>query len=412
MINTFERMNLANRFLADKRGNFGIMTAILLPVVLATAGVAIDLTRMVQVKSELQNAADAASLAAASAMAGKGISKAEAMELAREFLAGQMANLITDNASSGTGVPVDEMLERLKEDAKVIASETPTSGSGKTFDVTVNARYELALNGLTSLLGYKSVTLEASSTSQSATESKNALSMFLVVDRSGSMGENTDTINPAQPTKQVPYQCNPKWNGWKMVYETCYETKDNYIIKIDALKAAVADLAAQLDKADPEKQYVRTAAISYNSSAQKETTFEWGTAKAVAYVENLTASSGTASTQAVKKAYETLAASGENDAHKAKNGQTPSKYIVFMTDGDNNNTSDDTQTKSWCDKAKAGGIEIFSVAFMAPSRGQKLLKYCASGDANYYDANDAEELVAAFQNIGEKASQADTRLMN
>ncbi|MCL6706553.1 TadE/TadG family protein [Pseudomonas sp. R2.Fl] len=406
MINTFGRKNLAKALLADKRGNFGIMTAILLPVVLATAGVAIDLTRMVQVKSELQNAADAASLAAASAMAGKGISEAQAMQLARDFLAGQMANLITDNdSSSGVGVPADEVLERLKEDAKVMASET-TAGTGKTFDVTVNARYELALNGLTSLLGYKSVTLEASSTSQSATESKNALSMFLVLDKSGSMAWITDTINTAK--NKCKNFTEQNWNYQSSVKET----SPCYVSKIEALKVATADLMAQLTKADPDQQYVRTAAVSYNGSAQKATSFTWGTATALTYVKALDAEGSTASTQAFKKAYETLIASAENDAHKAKNGQVPSKYIVFMTDGDNNSTSDDTQTKSWCDKAKTAGIEIFSVAFMAPSRGQALLNYCASSSSNYYDANDAEELVAAFQNIGEKAAQADTRLMN
>ncbi len=68
------------------------MTAILLPVTLATAGVAIDLTRMVEVRSELQNAADSAALAAASAMSEKGLTKDQAIKLAQEYLAAQMVN--------------------------------------------------------------------------------------------------------------------------------------------------------------------------------------------------------------------------------------------------------------------------------------------------------------------------------
>ncbi|MBO3762011.1 VWA domain-containing protein [Ciceribacter sp. L1K23] len=402
MLDARNSKNPFKKLVADRSGNFGIMTAFLLPVVLATGGIAIDLTRMVQVRSELQNAADAASLAAATAMASKGISEEEAVELAREFLGAQMANLV-GSSSGPEGDGVNEELERLKQEAVINAVSTSTSKSANSFDVTVNANYTLGLNGLTALLGFKQVTLAATSTSQSATESKNALSMFLVVDRSGSMGENTNTVNPAQPTKQEAYGC-----GWS----TCYRTVTNYIIKIDALKAAVADLAAQLDEADPDTQYVRTGTVSYNSSTQTETKLAWGTAKSLSYVNALSATGGTASTGAVKLAYQSLIKTSENTAHKNKNGQVPSKYIVFLTDGDNNNTSDDTATKSWCDKAKADGIEIYSVAFMAPSRGQALLSYCASTSSHYFDANDAEELVASFRRIGEEASQAGTRLTN
>ena len=63
----------------------------------------------------------------------------------------------------------------------------------------------------------------------------------------------------------------------------------------------------------------------------------------------------------------------------ASNGRpAPRRHIVFMTDGDNNYTSADTETKATCETAKAAGVQIFSVAFMAPSKGQKLLQYCAS----------------------------------
>eukprot|EP01036_Dinobryon_divergens_P037035 gene37035-48350_t len=55
---------------------------------------------------------------------------------------------------------------------------------------------------------------------------------------------------------------------------------------------------------------------------------------------------------------------------------------------------------------------VFSVAFMAPSKGRSLLQYCASSTSNYYDAQNAAELVAAFKEIGDKAVQASTRLTN
>ena len=404
MVDTRKKRAFGRGFIADRCGNFGTMTAILLPVLLASAGVAMDLAKLVQVRSALQDAADSAALSAASALAGKGISDEEAIALAKQFMAAQFKNA---TFSSGT-VPTEGEEDAVKDLADTaLASVQRTAGAGgatNTYEVTVNGHYYVAMNAFTKLMGYEKVRISVASTSESTTESKNALSMYLVVDRSGSMGEDTSTVNSVQPTKQESYKCGKS---------TCYRTVTNYVLKIDALKLAVADLVTQLDTADPEDKYVRTAVISYNSSSQTPTTFQWGTTAVTSYVNALTATGGTDSSNAVKTAYQKVTAASEVTAHIAKNGQKdPGKFIVFMTDGDNNYTSADTSTKAWCNSAKAADVEIFTVAFMAPSRGQELLKYCATDTSHYYDANDAAQLVAAFKEIGEKASMAATRLTN
>ncbi|MCM2475916.1 VWA domain-containing protein [Rhizobium sp. CG5] len=379
------------RLANDRRGNFGLMTALILPVGMATVGVAMDMTKLMQVRSELQAAADSAALAAASALAGQGITDDEAIELARNFLVSQMANLT--NSESDTSD--EDINEDLDENTLTTISETSNGSTGATYDVKVDADYNVAMNAFTSLLGYDTVTISVSSSSQSSTESKNALSMFLVLDRSGSMAEETTTSYTGTCTnkKGKTYSCT------------------KYYTKMEALQLAVADLTAQLDTADPDQIYVRTAAVSYNASMQTPTSFEWGTATALAYVNALTATGGTDSSDAMEKAYTKVTASSEVTAHTNKSGQTdPGKYILFMTDGDNNYTSADTETKATCDKAKAAGVEVYTVAFMAPTRGQTLLAYCATDTSHYYDADDAEEVVAAFKEIGEKASLATTRL--
>ncbi len=403
MVDTRQKHTLFRGFMKDRGGNFGMMTAILLPVLLAGAGVAMDLAKLVQVRSALQDAADSAALSAASALAGKGITDEKAIELAKKFMAAQFTN------ANQSGAPLTEDEEQAAEDLAdtALASVHRTagaSGATNTYQVTVNGQYDVRMNAFTKLLGYETVRVGVSSTSESTTESKNALSMYLVLDRSGSMGENTSTVNSAQPTKVEYYSC-----GWY----TCSRTVTNYVLKIDALKYAVADLVDQLKTADPDKKYVRTAAISYNSSSQTPTTFEWGTTKVTNYVNALTATGGTDSSNAFKTAYQKVTATSEVNAHIAKNGQKdPGKFIIFMTDGDNNYTSADTSTKAWCDSARAADVEVFSVAFMAPTRGQQLLSYCATDTSHYYDANDAAQLVAAFKEIGEKASMAATRLTN
>ncbi len=395
--------------LRDRAGNFGIATAVALPVLLASGGVAIDMTNMVMIKSEIQDATDAAALAAASALASQGVSHEDAKLIAISFLKSKLSSTqsVDTNGDSDTGDDDD-----IANTATVEITETTALGNGKNYKVAIALDYPIALNPMTRLLGKETASVSALAKAESSTEAKNALSMYLVLDRSGSMGENTSTIDSDNPT--YTYDCS-YYSGWRWVSRTC--TADNYVTKIAALKLATADLLTQLSTADPTAQLVRMGAVSYNNAMQKQTDLTWGQTAALAYVNALTATGGTDSSQAFKLAYNKLASSAEDSAHKNKNGQVPTKYIVFMTDGENNyynnksnNTSSDVETKKYCDKARAEKIEVYSVAFMAPERGQDLLKYCATSEKHYFPAENAGELTSAFKYIGEKASELNSRL--
>jgi len=267
------------------------------------------------------------------------------------------------------------------------------------------------------VLGFKTMKISVTGSATSSTEAKNALSMFLVVDKSGSMDEDTDTINAAQPTKieQQTYQESCTVNGRRT---TCTRTRNvtvnNYVKKIEALKVATKSLLDTIKTADTEKKYARLAAVSYNNVKQTSTPLAWGTDAALTYVNNLAATGSTNSGEAMQEAYESLNKPAENTAHQTMSGQSkPSKYIIFMTDGENNISGADNKTKLACANAKTAGMEIYSIAFMAPTAGQKLLETCATDPTtHYYKAENAVQLVAAFKSIGEKAAQAATRLTN
>ena len=81
-------------------------------------------------------------------------------------------------------------------------------------------------------------------------EESQSSALALVVDRSGSMAEYTNTVSGS-------YSCR---YGRKTY--TCY----TYYDKITALKMAATNLMTQLASADPAKTLVRTAAVSYNAS--------------------------------------------------------------------------------------------------------------------------------------------------
>lgn len=374
-------------FLKNRKGNLSIIAAIILPVGLAAAGMAIDTSKMIASKAALQNAADAAALAAASALANKDISTTDAEALASDFVKGQMANHLDAPAA-------DEQPFDFSSCTDVNVTQETTVGTAKKYTVKVDTCYDVQYSALSAFMGRDSGRVSVSSTTQSSTESKNALSMYLVLDRSGSMAEYTNTVSGS-------YTCK---YGRKTY--TCY----TYYDKITALRNAATNLMNQLATSDPDATLVRTAAVSYNSAMQTPGTLAWGVSATKTYISKLTADGGTDSSLAFKTAYNAIKATTENTAHAAKNGQVPTKYIVFMTDGDNNYTVADTETKKWCDAARQDGIEVYSVAFMAPDRGQALLNYCATTPSYYFKAENAEDLNLIFEYIGERATAVSTRL--
>ncbi|MGO4620894.1 TadE/TadG family type IV pilus assembly protein [Ensifer sp. 2YAB10] len=397
--------------LKDRGGNFGMMAALATPLILAAGGVAVDMAGMMTAKNQMQDAADAAALAAASSLVSKDPPTiAKAKEIAAAFLKTQTGGSNVDspgaNDQGGTGSAAKTGLPEASTASQptIDIIESSNGPTGKAYNVTVLNRQTFQFNALTRLLGKSSIDIETRATAESATESKNALSMYLVLDRSGSMAWKTNTKDTTKSS--CPNYTESNWSK----YPNLKATSPCYVTKVDALKTAVSDLLKQLKTADPNTLYVRTAAVSYNSAQDTAGNLDWGTAGTSTYVNALVATGGTASGNAFKTAYSRVTATTEDAAHKAKNGQVPTKYIVFMTDGDNNNTSDDTTTLAWCDTARKNNVQVYTVAFMAPDRGKSLLKACATTEANYFQAEEASDLIAAFKAIGEKASAMATRL--
>ncbi|MBB2681116.1 UNVERIFIED_ORG: Flp pilus assembly protein TadG [Rhizobium esperanzae] len=387
------------------------MTAILAPVLLGAAGMAIQVGDMLISKQQLQEAADSAALATATALANGTIQTSQAEAFARNFVAGQMANYLQSGVDikSATGVTV----------------QTNTSGNSTSYQVTVSPSYDLTVNPLMQAVGFTTQHLSTSGTTIGGhSQTQGSISMYLALDKSGSMGEDTATVNEEDPTESYTYDCNGHYNKkGKWIYDTCTGSRANYYTKIEALKMAAGNLFGQLSSADPNAQYVRTGAVSYDIVQYTPSALAWGTSGVSTYVNALQAGGGTNSSGAMSTAYSSLTAKNaagndaEDAAHKLKTGQTPKKYIVFMTDGDNNDDSSggrsyDTLTKATCDTAKSKGIEIYTIAFMAPEGGQALLHYCASDDSHYFQAEKMEDLLAAFKAIGAKASSQLTRLTN
>ncbi|ENN87419.1 hypothetical protein RHSP_27730 [Rhizobium freirei PRF 81] len=399
MITGSNILGILKKFLGDRAGNFGILTAISMPVLVAAGGVAIDVTNMTLSHSQLQEATDAAALAAATALANGTATTTTVKDLGNNFVLGQMSNYL-----SGDGATADA----LRAGTSTSVTSSSNSSGGTSYSVTVNASYSMPVNSMSRLLGMQSVSIAASSSTTSGTAiQKTALSMEIALDKSGSMLLNTNVIDKSQSS------CTQYYTNGNYLYQYPNPISPCYVKKIDALKTAVGNLLDQLDAADPKSQYVRTAAIAWSSQVDSSSNLDWGTKTTRTNVlGGLNASGGTESSAPMKKAYNTVASTAEATAQNNQGNKNFQKYIVLMTDGENNDPSSDQKTLATCKAAKDAGVQIYTVAFMAPTRGQTLLSSCASSPSNYFDAQQMSDLVTAFKTIGAQAAKQMTLLTN
>lgn len=380
-------LNTIKTFARDEAGNFGIITAILAPVLFGAAGVAIDVASMMQTKTGFQSAADAASLAASSALGTGKVSKQQAEKLALDFLSVHMYNMGYQTYDSDIN----------------ISSKPVLNGSTEwKVDVGVSAIYKN--NGLSKVVGVTDKPVGVAASSFSVSGLRNAFSMYFVLDKSGSMLASTSQVKSQS-------QCTYYWLNAAATQLYSQKRTPCYYQQIEALKNATTAMFAKFEKADPKKMYMRFGSVAYSDVQESNSPLAWGVEGSRANINDLEAVGGTNSADAFKTAYQALSALTEVTTHTLKNGVLlPKKYLVFMTDGENNSGSADTKTLQYCTAAKNLGIIVYSIAFNAPKGGKDLLSACASSAKTYFDAKDADELLKAFEAIAADASGDIARL--
>jgi Flp pilus assembly protein TadG/uncharacterized protein YegL len=397
MITGSDILYIFKRLLRDRDGNFGILTALSIPVLVAAGGMAIDVTNMSLSHSQLQEATDSAALAAATAIADGSVTTTTAKDLGNNFVLGQMSNYLAGDANATNA---------LKSGTSTTVTSTSNSSGGMSYTVAVNASYSMSVNSMSRLLGMQSMSISASSSTTSGTAvQKTALSMEIVLDKSGSMKLDTEVVDKTQT------KCDQYYVSGLYLYKYPNQENPCYVKKIAALKTAAGTLLDQLDTADPTSQYVRTAGIAWSDEIDITSKLDWGTKTTRdKVISQLVADGGTESGAPMQSAYDKLTSTDEASAQATKGNTNFQKIIVLMTDGDNNSTSSDTATLKTCKSAKDKGIQIYTVAFMAPTRGQNLLRSCASSPSNYFDVKQMSDLVAAFKSIGAQAAKQMTLL--
>ena len=339
------------RWSHDKSGNVAMMFGLAFMPLTMAVGVAVDLAQESRVQQKLAGMADAIALAAARSYDDPDIRQT-------------IGNVYLD-ANLGEGYGPD-----------VTISNLTVEFDDETEIVTVTIQADVPTMVL-NLVGIDEMQLETRSRVTYEGHVSEPVSLALVLDVSGSMS----------------------WNG-----------------KIGTLRTAATHLLDKLQVADPDDIYVRSGLVTYYSQIRQTVRMDWGITHTRNVVQGLWASGGTRSTRAVRRAGRWLTDGTEQEEHESQpvhEGEEFElhRFMIFMTDGDNNYSSDDDATEELCDEYKEDGVEIFSVAFEAPAGGRALLEYCASTEEHYYDADNSEEFLAAFDEIGDRIEAAFLRIV-
>jgi len=346
--------NYFDKFLSHKGGNIAISAALSFIPVMFTVGAAIDYSRSSNLHNDVARATDAALLASVS----------------------EVMNDVDLDDVGAVNLKLNEKFEPFFLANMYNAEPYVYNGYQFNYDpdtrnvtVKVLVDYKAVVTQIMGIDGWKT---DVDAAAKMRMKAGGAVSMFLVLDRSGSMG----------------------WSNGESG------------TKMSSLKTAVNDMVTDLQLADPEKKFIRMGAVAYSSSMWEQQNLKWNLSKANEYVQDMEADGGTDSSDAINLAYTKLKRTQEQTKHMDKNGQVPKLIIVFMTDGDNNYSSDDTSTINTCNAAKNYGMLIYTVAFKAPTNGEALLSNCASSTAHYFEPQNNSQMIEAFKKIGENVAES------
>lgn len=378
--------NLFTAFKRDQQGNVALMFGFILLVMMGMLAIAIDLSKAYNLRSSLIDIADSAALAGA-----------------------YVAATDTENREAIVQEVID--FHVASSDFQNMQPTIHFDDTNSELLVTLHGQVETSFAGF---FGFSKINVAGQSVTSFAQDEFAPISMAFVLDVSGSMNQSSSSGGS----------------------------------KIDALQNAVETMFNVIEDTAPRKDVlqtnIRTGMTAFDIDLVEEHTvpmgFGWTTVEHEVF--QLNPGGDTNTTPAFDLAFQMLA----NDSHNPDNLR---KFIILMTDGENDDLAENVNTVLLCNQAKAQGLQVFTVAFEAPELGQDLLRACASGNNQitddidsdiynaslsgnlnaqgsagsdvadtevdeqqyYFDAQNAHELEAAFRQIGQEIGRFEPRII-
>lgn len=275
-------VRILKKLFADRAGNFAIMGAIAIVPILGCAGMAVDFSRAMELKSRLQNAADAAVLGSI-AERSAGVAQAVGMtkdgpvplseaEAEAFFKAQSEAN--SSSINDGTAAEKNKSDEEMKLD--LVKASVIKDGK----DIKANLTYQATLKtSFLRILGKDNITISGSASAVYQTQS--FMDFYMLLDNTPSMGV---AATPADVDKMIAATKNVSDSGSRNCAFACHivaengaiNANSNYFvaknngvaIRIDVVAKAVKALTDEAERQQSYANQFRMAAYTFGETAQ------------------------------------------------------------------------------------------------------------------------------------------------
>lgn len=398
--------SLALNYAKDTQGNFAVIAAVSMLVMIGGVAAAVDIGAAVSAKQRLQDTTDQIALYAA-----------KSLETDPSALAARAQDYFEFNYADSDMPVVLNSIERV----------------GDTVNVDASTKIETSFAGV---FGFKELPVRVNS---SSTYSDRGLDIALVLDTTGSMGEASsgggtkietlkaaatnliDELDTGTPGKVrisvVPFA--------QYVNIGPANLTANWVDDTEAGSAWSGCVGSRSGNGEENADYSGRdfPAISGDLCNNPITPLTANLETPKAAMGALMARGWTYMPAGLAWGWRTLEGGLPFDEAQDNGGMERDRIIVMMTDGDNtraasgtrhdstNRNKADRATDSLCTAIKGQGIQIYTIAYeIKTTKTRRLLEGCASGSEQYFDARNAADLNSAFAEIA--ANLSTLRLTN
>ena len=394
--------NTAARFKADEKGNFAIIGAVTVAVVIAGLAVAIDIANGQSAKQRLQDTTDAIALLAAK---GQIETQADLDAAANEYL---------QSAYPGTeGINI--RLEDIRRDGDLVT--VVTSNKIPTYFTVIFGTSGLDI-GVSSQAVFADTNLE----------------IALVLDTTGSMqGNKIASLKVAANNLVDQLVSNNDRGNIKMsvvpfaqyVNVGTEYVNENWLDVFAANGHSINDwngcVGSRLGNLDQRVDIVGNNAIPATTNINCATPISPLTADAnttKSAISGLNAAGWTYLPAGLMWGWRTLDSRAPFQEAAGSNDDKTDKIMIVMTDGANTRSKNgnfhegqsqanaDDQAERLCTSIKNENITVYTIAYeVGDTTTENLLRDCASDADKYFDATSASQLEAAFDVIASSLTQ-------
>jgi Flp pilus assembly protein TadG len=436
--------DLMNRFRRDQRGNIVVIFGIVIIPLLSFMGAAIDYSRATRARATMQSVLDSVSLMVAKDLSSGLISTSQISTKAQTYFNA----LYTDTEATLTNFS---------------ATYTQASGStGSTILVTGTAKIDTAFM---QIVGFRTMPFQAASTS---TWGANLLRVALVLDNTGSMATSGKmaALQPAAKSlvtqlsalaqnpgdvyiSVVPFEIDVnvgtpnvsatwlRWDLWDPSPNHCSSGYSgiamaeclghgytwNHTVGTPA-KSGWNGCVSDRDQSYDVSATIPSSLVT-NFPANQESycpaasilplTYDWTAVKSK--IDAMSPNGGTNQTIGLLWGWLSLLQQSPMNAPSESVNNQYQHIIILFTDGLNTadrfygngsatSTQVDSRMTALCTNIKASGVTIYTVQIDTDGAGQSaVLPACASGAANFFMLTNANQINAAFAQIGTSISQ-------